>query len=685
MSDAAEAQPRPGQLSALSGNRRLLVGRLHGTRTVQPGTAPITPRNRSDPQQPLPVSFGQEQMWVIDRLLGSAVLSAGPLAVRLRGPLDPAAMRAAYRALVARHEALRTTFVLHDAAPGQVVHEPPFDDWAVIDRSGADDSAVVAAIRGEVTAGFDLRRDPPARARLYRLGPEDHVLAIVRHHITFDARSDEVLVAELSAGYASARSGTTATLPELPVQYADVALWERDWLRGEPFDALLGYWRAALAGAADSADLPYRAVRTGRPGTSSGFVTTDLDEPTAAGLLELARRLQVTPFTLLLALLRVVLWRHTGQRDLLVGTPMSGRTRPETQHLIGYFLNLLVLRGDLSGDPSVRALVTRERDAVLAAYDHQQLPYAILARELGRPDGTPLFQVTLSYEPGTGDLPEGLFDGLRSELFDVPGAVTQHDLNVKVQRTLDGLRMHWAYAQDVFDPATVAVLAEDYRRCLREACADPEQPMSALLAAPGIPAVGSAVDGQLPAGTVHDARDDAGVPVPVGAVGKLYLPAGVDVPWAQPDGPVGEDGMWRSTVAVRRLTGSRFAVHGPAELAAEPLVLAWSGAAADEPPADELQQLVADLWAEMLERPVRSVNASLFDLGGHSLTVAKLAYRVEESLGLTVAVADLFERPTVAQQAELIEQLLTARLAGLSADEAERLFADATTQTAESD
>jgi non-ribosomal peptide synthetase component F len=275
---------------------------------------------------------------------------------------------------------------------------------------------------------------------------------------------------------------------------------------------------------------------------------------------------------------------------------------------------MLLLRGDLRGDPTVRELIGRERDLVLSAYDHQEMPYGLLARELARPDAGPLFAATFSHDTvPPAETFAGVLPGLRAEPVEVPGAVTQHDLNVKVLSQGEAMTVHVAYAEGVFDPAVVRRLAEDYVACLDAATADPDRRITGLL--PGSPP-------------------------------EIAAPA------------------------------------GPAP-AADTAVLAWSTAPDDAGagPATELESLVADLWADLLDTTVPGVHANLFELGGHSLTVATLAYRIEESFGLPVTIADLMEHPTVAGQARLIEEQLTARLAALTDDERERLFDETAAET----
>ena len=323
-----------------------------------------------------------------------------PVALRLVGPLRVDALRGAIDTVVARHEALRTSFVVSDGGPAQVVNEPAALDLPVTDLArlaGPDrESALARLLAEEAHRSFDLARDLLVRPSLYSLGPEEHVLLLMMHHIGADAWSLGVLYRELGTAYAALAGGAAPALPPLTTQYADFAAWQRDWLRGTRLEQHVTYWKEALAGAPAMLDLPTdhprREERTWRGARVSARVSPEVAER----LQGLGRRQGATLFMVLAAAFQAVLCRHSGQDDIVVGVPIAGRDRLDTQGLIGLFLNAFCLRTDLSGNPTFLDLVDRVRAAAVSAYAHQALPFEKLVEELA-PDRTlgrsPLFQV----------------------------------------------------------------------------------------------------------------------------------------------------------------------------------------------------------------------------------------------------------------------------------------------------
>ena len=309
-----------------------------------------------------------------------------PASVRLLGELDVSALERAFAALVDRHEALRTRFVVVDGSPCQVIERSGSFALTLEDMSGLPQSERAAAVRERVgsvaAAPFDLERGPLLRAHLMRLSGEEHVAAVVLHHIVSDGWSLGVLIRELGALYAAFVAGTPSPLPGLAVQYADYALWQRAWLTGAVLERQVGYWRDRLAGAPAALALPTDrarpAVQSYR-GAGHGFA---LSPELGAGLHDLARSAGATLFMVLLAAYQVLLSRWSGQKDIVVGTPIAGRTHREIEGLIGFFVNTLALRTELSGDPSFRELVGRVKETALGAYAHQDLPFEKLVEEL---------------------------------------------------------------------------------------------------------------------------------------------------------------------------------------------------------------------------------------------------------------------------------------------------------------
>ncbi|HEV3049323.1 MAG TPA: condensation domain-containing protein, partial [Longimicrobium sp.] len=368
--------PRP-ELSAAK--RALIEARLRG----QARLSGIVPRAHRDGA---PLSFAQERLWFIDRLEPESAVYGMPMALRLAGALDHAALERALGEVVRRHEVLRTVFGEADGSPVQVI--APFGGFAlpVEDLSAlgeADrEAAVTRRADEEASRPFDLSAGPLFRAALLRLGQEDHVLLLSMHHIVSDEWSMGVLFGELSVLYEAYREGRESPLPELPVQYADYAVWQREHLAGEVLQRHLSYWRERLAGAPELLELPIDrprpAVRTHRGGT----VPVELSPELLERLQALGRSEGATLYMTVLGAFQVLLSKYAGSDDVVVGSPIAGRTRREVEGLIGFFVNTLVLRTDLSGDPGFREVLRRVREVTLGAYAHQDLPFERVVEEL---------------------------------------------------------------------------------------------------------------------------------------------------------------------------------------------------------------------------------------------------------------------------------------------------------------
>ncbi|HEU0299474.1 MAG TPA: amino acid adenylation domain-containing protein, partial [Longimicrobium sp.] len=463
--------------------RRLLELRMQAARTRAAGPV-LAPRPRGGA---LPLSFSQQRLWVLDRLdPGTAAFNLlRPL--RLRGVLDVAALERAIDALRARHESLRTTFAEgEDGVPVQVVH--PFVPAALeVEELSAlapeeREAAVAERVHRDANTGFDLVAGPLFRARLLRLRDDEHVLLLALHHGIADGWSLGILARELGALYAAFRTGAPDPLPPLPVQYADYALWQREHLAGETLAKQLAFWRGALAGAPPALELP-----TDRPRPPAerhrGRVVRDRMEPALArAVRELAHQEGATPFAVLLAALRVVLSRWSGQEDVVVGTPVAGRPRSETEGLIGFFVNTLPLRGAVRADDSFRALLRREKESSLAAFDHQDLPFERIVEELRIPrdlSRNPVFQVSLMLQ----NAPAGTMRlaGLEIEPLEAEFDTARFDLAFDLYEEDGGaLRVETEYATDLFEHATVGRMVAHLKRLLSHAAAAPDAPVSRL-------------------------------------------------------------------------------------------------------------------------------------------------------------------------------------------------------------
>ncbi|HEX8275646.1 MAG TPA: condensation domain-containing protein, partial [Longimicrobiaceae bacterium] len=440
----------------------------------------------------LPLSFAQRRLWFLDRLEPGSTLYSLPFQVRLRGELDAGALARSLAEVVRRHEVLRTVYRAGaDGEPAQLPLPPGgwrmgAADLGALDPPGARAAAAELA-RAHAAAPFDLARGPVFRALLARVGAREHLLALNVHHVASDEWSEGVLFRELGSLYAAFRRGAPAGLDELPVQYADYALWQREQLRGEALERELAYWRRALEGAPRVLELPADRPRPAAQSHRGAAVARRLERPLLDALLPLARREGATLHVLLLAALQALLARYAGQDDVVVGTPIAGRTRAETEPLIGFFVNTLALRTELSGAPSFRELLRRVREAALGAYAHAELPFERLVEELA-PERSlghhPLFQVVLVLQDGTG--PGLRLDGLEVEPLEAESRTAKFDLTLTAAEDAAGLRLALEYATDLFDPGTAERMLEHLGVLLEGAARDPELPL------PDLPLLGPA-------------------------------------------------------------------------------------------------------------------------------------------------------------------------------------------------
>ncbi|WP_279576437.1 non-ribosomal peptide synthase/polyketide synthase [Actinomadura nitritigenes] len=446
------------------------------------GAGTVPPLAPVEREGPLPLSFGQQRLWFLDRLEPGTSEYTVPIVVRLRGDLAVAALRGALGVVTGRHEALRTRLVAAgDGTPHQVIDPPGEVDLPVVD---AEPERVGDLVADDVLSRIDLAAGPLFRARLLRLGADDHVLSMVVHHAVFDEWSAGVLQRELWTAYEAIRLGRTADLPPLPVQYADYAVWQRERLQGEVLDGQLAYWRDRLAGA-PVLDLPTDRPRPVVRSAAGGVVEFEVENGVAAALRALARDSGATMFMTLLSAYAVLLARYAGQDDVVIGTPVANRGRAETEDLIGFFLNTLALRADLSGDPTFAEVVGRVRRTALEAYAHQDLPFEQLVEAL-RPERDrsrhPLFQVLFDYDAERPDAVGGdaLPAGLRTAPMEPPVVRAKFDLRLIVADDGDRLDGALEFSADLFDEGTAARMARHLTGLLAAVAADPDRRLSEL-------------------------------------------------------------------------------------------------------------------------------------------------------------------------------------------------------------
>ncbi len=447
---------------------------------------PVAPRPEPATSAARPLSHAQQRLWFLDRLTpGSSVYNV-PLPLRLAGRLEPAALAAALAEIVRRHEVLRTTYENGVDGPFQVVQPAAAPALPVADLSalpaGPRNGESARLLAAEAARPFDLTAGPVLRAALLALGEAEHLLLLAVHHIAFDGWSLDVLLRELTALYGAAVAARPSPLPELPLQYADYARWQRHWLQGEVLAEQLGYWRRQLAGAEPVLELPADHPRPAVQSFRGGRVGVGLPAGLGGELKRLARGGQWSSFMLVLAALQALLQRYTGQDDLLVGSPIANRQRPEIEGVIGFFVNTVVLRGDLAGDPPFREAAARAREVTLQAAAHQDLPFERLVEELHLERDlsySPLFQILLTLENAPHAAP-GL-SGLRLEYLEAGNGTAKLDLQLALTEQEDGGLRGWIeYAVDLFEAATVERMAGHFRTLLAGAVADPGRRLSEL-------------------------------------------------------------------------------------------------------------------------------------------------------------------------------------------------------------
>ncbi|WRZ77126.1 amino acid adenylation domain-containing protein [Streptomyces sp. NBC_01237] len=431
-----------------------------------------------------PLSFAQQRLWFLEQLeLGIDRLTY-PL--RVWGRLDVEALRAAFSGLVARHEVLRTRFVIGAGGePVQVVDEPGPVRIRLIDLSGVQDSEarevqVRETVDAEALKPFDLAKDALLRVCLVRVSDEDHVLVLAMHHIVSDGWSIGVLTRELSELYAAAVHHRDAKLPELPLQYADFAIWQRQWLQGDVLERQLGYWRdqlAALEPLELPTDHPRPAERTGKGAT----VEFDLPSDLTAGLRAVAADTGTSLYMVLLTAFNILLGTYARRDDIAIGTPIAGRNRAEIEGLIGFFVNTLVIRADLRANPTFKDLLAQIKDTTLAAYDHQDLPFERLVEELAPErdlSRTPLFQVMFILQNASDETWQ--FTDLDIDTYPNASRVAQFDLTLSIQETSEGLKGLLLYSTDLFDAPTMKRLAGHFENLLTSVVADPTASLNDL-------------------------------------------------------------------------------------------------------------------------------------------------------------------------------------------------------------
>ncbi|HJX28618.1 MAG TPA: amino acid adenylation domain-containing protein, partial [Thermoanaerobaculia bacterium] len=428
----------------------------------------------------LPLSFAQQRLWFIDQLEPGSPLYNMPVALRIDGPLDPGVLALCLGEIVRRHETLRTVFAVRDGAPVQVIQPAVPFPLPVVDLSGLPENAAepqaLALVREEAVRPFDLAHGPLLRGLLLRLPKGEHVVALTMHHIASDGWSMGILVREVVALYAKLAAGLPSPLPELPVQYADFAVWQHSWLRGEVLENEISFWRRELAGLPPLLELPTDRPRPTAQSFRGDSRLVRLPAALTRQAEVLARREGATLFMVLLAAFQALLSRISGQDDLAVGSPVAGRNRTETEDLIGFFVNTLVLRGDLTREPSFRELLGRVRETALAAHLHQDVPFERLVQELAPERSlshTALFQVMFVLQNAPAESLE--IPGLKLRPAGAGGRTARFDLGLSLAEHGGEILGGIEYATDLFDRTAIDRLIGHFESLLDAATAAAEE------------------------------------------------------------------------------------------------------------------------------------------------------------------------------------------------------------------
>ncbi|MBE8967605.1 amino acid adenylation domain-containing protein [Nostocales cyanobacterium LEGE 12452] len=452
--------------------------------------SPILPRARN---AELPLSFAQQRLWFLDKLNPNSALYNIPITLRIVGTLCVAALEQSLQEIIHRHEALRTNFVIVDGKPSQIIQTETNCTFSVVDwrylptlalsevEVSEQEIATQQLVKQQAQRPFDLATEALVRATLVVLSETEHTLLVCMHHIVSDGWSMSVFVEELAALYNAYSQGQPSTLAPLPIQYADFAIWQRNWLQGNVLQSQLSYWQQQLASAPALLSLPTDRPRPAMQTFAGAYQEFALSKELTSGLTQLSQQQGVTLFMTLLAAYDTLLYRYTGQADILVGSPIANRNRSEIEGLIGFFINTLVLRTNLAGNPSFSELLTRVREMAMDAYSHQDLPFEMLVEAL-QPERdlshTPLFQVMFVLQNAPISTVE--LTGLTVSPLKVESKIAKFDLTLAMENTSTGLVGVWEYNTDLFDASTIERMTDHFLTLLEGIIANPNERISQL-------------------------------------------------------------------------------------------------------------------------------------------------------------------------------------------------------------
>ncbi|WP_256671473.1 condensation domain-containing protein, partial [Pseudomonas sp. PB106] len=456
---------------------------------VSPANLPI-PQTRDEFADALPLSFAQDRQWFVWQMDPHSAAYNIPTALHLRGTLDVPALERAFNAVIARHDSLRTTFGQDDEGAVQVIHAQlpmtiAIDALDVAAEPLLREQQIQAYINEQLHLPFDLQTGPLLRASLLRLADDDHVLAVTVHHIAADGWSMRVMVEELVQLYSGFAQGRQVSLDELPVQYADYAIWQRHWMEAGERERQLAYWKEQLGTDHSVLQLPTDFPRPSVQSFRGQRLDVTLDNTLAAGLKSLAQREGLTVFMVLLASFQALLHRYSGQAEISVGVPNANRNRVETERLIGFFVNTQVLKARIDPQASFRSLLQQVKQSAMGAQAHQELPFEQLVEAL-QPERSlshsPLFQVMFNHQNlATGESQQGTrLPGLQIDPLTMASQTAQFDLSLDTFETPQGLGAQLTFASDLFTAATIERMAAHWQNLLQAVLVDAAQPLAEL-------------------------------------------------------------------------------------------------------------------------------------------------------------------------------------------------------------
>lgn len=438
---------------------------------------------RASGEEPIPLSFAQERLWFLDQFERNSSYNM-PGAIRLKGRLNRGLLIKTLNEIVKRHEILRTNFITTDGVTSQIIHEPKPCHITTVDQSqfpeAEAEKAVAELMKTEAKRVFDLASDDLIRFVIYKINDENHIIFLNKHHIISDGWSFSVLFYEISAIYEDLSKNRPVSLPELEIQYADYSFWQREYLKGEVLEKQLTYWKNNLSDTS-VLELPLDKLRPAEQTFNGSNFEFKIDKAETDLLIKLSKENGVTLFMTLLSILNVLLHKYTGQDDICIGTPIANRTRSEVEPLIGFFINTLALRSDLSKDSSFTELLRQVKETTLNGYENQDVPFEKVVDIVGverNLSTSPLFQVLMNLQSNPET--ELIFNDLKLELIDIDTSVAKFDLTFNFTETDSGLLCGLNYNTDLFEKETILRMADHFSVLLDSIFSDPDQTLSQL-------------------------------------------------------------------------------------------------------------------------------------------------------------------------------------------------------------